>query len=289
MRYKPWGEIRYSWTSAPATTPAYQLPSYTFTGQYSDSYINLLWYNSRHYDPALGRFTSPDTIIPGANNPQAWDRYSYTFNNPVRYVDPDGHFPILPFIVLIGMAIILTADTPLSPSPTNFPINAPGGSNCSSSLPDCFGDVVILKDFSEYDEDNPIPIDEFEDFADEIAEDLYSHDLGWPGLEAGRGVYDTPFYNGGESERRGGNPEGVYPADQQVCIETIGCSGRSEINYIAQGMWGAAVGEPEFVSEAITRTWKLVEYGESPSEKTLFWLDYGYNYYKRWQQEQEKQ
>jgi YD repeat-containing protein len=35
LRYKPWGEIRYTWTSAPATTPAYQLPSYTFTGQYS--------------------------------------------------------------------------------------------------------------------------------------------------------------------------------------------------------------------------------------------------------------
>jgi hypothetical protein len=185
------------------------------------------------------------------------------------------------------MAIILTADTPLSPPPTNFPINAPGGSNCSSSLPDCFGDVVILKDFSEHDEDNPIPIEEFQDFADEVAEDLYSHDLGWPGLEAGRGVYDTPFYNGGESEQRGGNPEGLYPADQQVCIETLGCSGRSEINYIAQGMWGAAVGEPEFVSETITRTWKLVEYGESPSEKTLFWLDYGYKYYKQWLKEQE--
>jgi RHS repeat-associated protein len=96
MRYKPWGEIRYSWTSAPATTPAYQLPSYTFTGQYSDSYINLLWYNSRHYDPALGRFTSPDTIIPDPSNSQSWDRYAYTFNNPVLYVDPDGHAPCKP-------------------------------------------------------------------------------------------------------------------------------------------------------------------------------------------------
>jgi hypothetical protein len=68
----------------------------------------LLWYGSRHYDPALGRFTSPDTIIPGANNPQAWDRYSYTFNNPVRYVDPDGHSPIpviLAAIALTGLAL----------------------------------------------------------------------------------------------------------------------------------------------------------------------------------------
>jgi hypothetical protein len=56
----------------------------------------LLWYGSRHYDPALGRFTSPDTIIPDPSNSQSWDRYAYTFNNPVLYVDPDGHAPCKP-------------------------------------------------------------------------------------------------------------------------------------------------------------------------------------------------
>ncbi|NUQ85520.1 MAG: hypothetical protein HUU11_12470 [Anaerolineales bacterium] len=66
MRYKPWGEVRYSWTSGQSTTPAYLLPNYTFTGQFSDSYINLLWYGSRHYDPLLGRFTQADTVVPGA-------------------------------------------------------------------------------------------------------------------------------------------------------------------------------------------------------------------------------
>jgi RHS repeat-associated protein len=117
MRYKPWGEVRSWWTAGLSTTPAYQLPNYTFTGQYSDSYINLLWYGSRHYDPALGRFTSPDTIIPGANNPQDWDRYSYTFNNPVRYVDPDGHFPIPLIALLVISAVALTASDPLPDSP----------------------------------------------------------------------------------------------------------------------------------------------------------------------------
>jgi RHS repeat-associated protein len=277
-RYKAWGEVRY----ASGNTPT----KYTFTGQYSDSYINLLWYGSRHYDPALGRFISPDTIIPNPSDSQGWDRYAYTFNNPLRYVDPDGHFPILP-LVLIAMAVLLTADIPL-PEPTNFPINAHGGTECSLSLSGCFGDEVVLKDFSEHGEDNPIPIEEFEEFADEVAEDLYTHDLGWPGLEAGRGAYDTPFYNGGESERRGGNPEGDYPADQQVCIETIGCSGRSEINYIAQGMWGAAVNETKPVSIAITWTWKLEEYFDRPSEGTIFWLKYGYDYYKQWLKEHDK-
>jgi RHS repeat-associated protein len=93
MRYKPWGEIRSWWTAGLSTTPAYELAKYTFTGQYSDSYINLLWYGSRHYDPLLGRFISPDSIIPNPGNPQSFDRYAYVYNNPVNYTDPSGHIP----------------------------------------------------------------------------------------------------------------------------------------------------------------------------------------------------
>jgi RHS repeat-associated protein len=48
-------------------------------------------FRARMYDPLLGRFVQPDTIIPGAGNPQAWNRYSYTTNNPVNYIDPSGH------------------------------------------------------------------------------------------------------------------------------------------------------------------------------------------------------
>ena len=76
--------MRYSSTYTPA--------NYTFTGQYSDSYINLLWYGSRHYDPELGRFIQPDSIVPLASQGvQAWDRYEYVNNVPTRYTDPTGH------------------------------------------------------------------------------------------------------------------------------------------------------------------------------------------------------
>ncbi len=46
------------------------------------------FYNSR-----IGRFVQPDTIIPGAGNPQAFNRYAYVLNNPVNFVDPSGHEP----------------------------------------------------------------------------------------------------------------------------------------------------------------------------------------------------
>ncbi|MEP7134617.1 MAG: RHS repeat-associated core domain-containing protein [Chloroflexota bacterium] len=41
--------------------------------------------------PYINRFVQPDTIIPGAANPQAWNRYSYVLGNPLKYTDPTGH------------------------------------------------------------------------------------------------------------------------------------------------------------------------------------------------------
>jgi RHS repeat-associated protein len=98
LRYKAWGEVRFASGNMPT--------KYTYTGQYSDSYINLLWYGSRHYDPYLNQFTQPDTIVPDQYNSQDWNRYSYARNNPLRYTDPDGHFPIIPIIALVGIFFI---------------------------------------------------------------------------------------------------------------------------------------------------------------------------------------
>jgi len=57
----------------------------------------LLYYHARYYDPALARFISADSIVPGqtatsgAPNPQQLNRYSYGLNNPVKNTDPTGH------------------------------------------------------------------------------------------------------------------------------------------------------------------------------------------------------
>jgi hypothetical protein len=39
----------------------------------------------------MGRFISPDTIIPDPANPQSLNKYSYCLNNPLKYTDPSGH------------------------------------------------------------------------------------------------------------------------------------------------------------------------------------------------------
>jgi RHS repeat-associated protein len=64
---------------------------YTFTGQKNDASSALMFYNARYYDTAIGRFTQADTIVPDPGNPQTLNRYAYTLNNPLKYIDPSGH------------------------------------------------------------------------------------------------------------------------------------------------------------------------------------------------------
>ena len=65
---------------------------YRYTGQYSyTESFGLMYYNARWYDPYLNHFAQPDSIVPGPGNSQAWDRYAYTLNNPLKYIDPSGH------------------------------------------------------------------------------------------------------------------------------------------------------------------------------------------------------
>ena len=55
-----------------------------FTGKEFDADSNLYYYAARYYDPYIGRFTQRDPIADGVN----W--YAYTYNNPLRFIDPDG-------------------------------------------------------------------------------------------------------------------------------------------------------------------------------------------------------
>jgi len=83
LHYTAFGEVR----AASGNTST----DYRYTGQRRDSYINLYWFGSRWYDPALARFLSPDPIIPEPNNLLAYDRYQYVYSNPLRYTDSSGH------------------------------------------------------------------------------------------------------------------------------------------------------------------------------------------------------
>ena len=53
--------------------------------------LGLIYMNARYYLPHLGRFASPDTLVPDPANPQSYNRYAYVRNNPLAFTDPTGH------------------------------------------------------------------------------------------------------------------------------------------------------------------------------------------------------
>lgn len=94
-RFYPFGETRF--------TTGTMYTDKLFTGQremrrpepVEGAELGIYHYGARFYSPALGRFISADTIVPGAANPQNLNRFSYVLNNPVKYIDPSGHRPII--------------------------------------------------------------------------------------------------------------------------------------------------------------------------------------------------
>jgi RHS repeat-associated protein len=84
--YHAWGDIRPG--------PDNELPTdYAFTGQRLQSETGLYQMGARWYDALTGRWLSADTIVPGASDPQSLNRYTYVNNNPLRYIDCNGHEP----------------------------------------------------------------------------------------------------------------------------------------------------------------------------------------------------
>ena len=64
-----------------------------FSGHEKDS-SQRYYMHRRYFNPALGRFYSPDPVLGNLELPQTWNRYSYGLNNPLRMVDRDGQYGI---------------------------------------------------------------------------------------------------------------------------------------------------------------------------------------------------
>ncbi|MER7952437.1 polymorphic toxin-type HINT domain-containing protein [Streptomyces sp. NPDC096079] len=60
-----------------------------FVGGSKDELTGLTNLGARKYDPAHGRFISPDPLL-DPDDPQQWNGYAYSNNNPVNLSDPSG-------------------------------------------------------------------------------------------------------------------------------------------------------------------------------------------------------
>ena len=111
-----------------------------FTSKERDSESKLDYFLARYYSSTHGRFTSPDEFSGGPDelfvlgsgdeqkqalpyadilNPQSINKYQYAYNNPTRFIDRDGHFPVVVVIVIavVAIEILMAPDTVNAPGP----------------------------------------------------------------------------------------------------------------------------------------------------------------------------
>ena len=79
-------------------TPHFVHCAYQFTGKERDAESGLDYFGARYYGSNRGRFMSPDWSVSAdpvpyarMDNPQSLNLYAYVGNNPLRFVDRDGH------------------------------------------------------------------------------------------------------------------------------------------------------------------------------------------------------
>lgn len=77
--YDAWGNI-LSQTGTVAS-----LNSYRYAGYRYDEATSLYYLTARYYDPSVGRFLSVDPESTTSD-------YTYAGNNPLSYIDPNGHW-----------------------------------------------------------------------------------------------------------------------------------------------------------------------------------------------------
>ncbi|MCK9451809.1 MAG: polymorphic toxin type 23 domain-containing protein [Bacteroidales bacterium] len=91
--YDAWGNRRSpsTWTNAGM---AMQTPLFDrgFTGHEHLDGFQLINMNGRMYDPVVSRMLAPDNYVQTPDFSQNFNRYSYCFNNPLKYTDPDGEW-----------------------------------------------------------------------------------------------------------------------------------------------------------------------------------------------------
>ncbi|HEU4510318.1 MAG TPA: RHS repeat-associated core domain-containing protein [Pyrinomonadaceae bacterium] len=117
--YLPFGEELFAGVGGRTTALGYtggDAVRQQFTEKERDVETGLDYFLARYYSSTQGRFTSPDEFSGGPDElfdfvddasinptfyadllkPQSLNKYQYSYNNPLRYVDPDGHDPAEP-------------------------------------------------------------------------------------------------------------------------------------------------------------------------------------------------
>jgi RHS repeat-associated protein len=87
---------------------------FRYAGEYYDKETGDYYLRARNYDPVLGRMNSEDSVrmltlkMPNGQeimDPQSLNLYAYCQNNPIMYVDENGHWIHIAIGALVGGTI----------------------------------------------------------------------------------------------------------------------------------------------------------------------------------------
>ncbi len=310
QRYLPFGQVRSD------VTPSVTQTDLSYTGQRSLS-MGLMDYHARMYEQDLGRFTSPDSIVPNPANPQSFNRYAYVNNSPISFSDPSGHKPCWatkkyscnltaedvkssyeaaktedkPAVAeffrsqgwQVGNGIEHDTDGDGIPDIPDPSIKVTLGSNVNPEGFNCvetYVECFYLRNVLELDGDVQIDKGQFGLLLLAIYFDVKNRQP-YSGYDHSiRDVYDTPFYNGG------GAGSTLSPLGGRACWDN-NCYDRSAVNYVGQGMLVAGAGQSLLEGELGVLAWKITKYGTGVDSDTLYWFKVGYEAYKSLDQNYE--
>ncbi len=86
-QYRPYGLQR-------ADSELSTKTDYGFTDQEFDKTTGFYNYDARLYNPEIGMFNTPDSLLQNMYDPQLLNRYAYVRNNPLKYIDPSGNLSV---------------------------------------------------------------------------------------------------------------------------------------------------------------------------------------------------
>ncbi len=94
LDYLPFGMLNSVGSASCTATDT----THKFTGKERDPESNLDNFGARYDSSQYGRFMTPDPLLASglSSNPQTWNRYAYTLNNPLHLIDPNGLAPCTP-------------------------------------------------------------------------------------------------------------------------------------------------------------------------------------------------